>query len=233
MAGLVPAIHALAPASKTWMRGTSPRMTAEPIERNLALAPRREAVTMDPSSSGSGGSSGAGGGCRSAASVIRDGKGGGCKHDHDASGCPSVACGLLDRIGIVGTSAGCRESLLYRQDRADGRGLRHRRGLRHLLAADRALSCQDPGRDCHRRESARRRRAHRAQSPVHGAARRFANLALQRHRRGLRGAYRSTGCAFRPREVQLPGDGRRTARDSGWWGRILPSGRSGRRSMRG
>ena len=27
MAGLVPAIHALAPAGKTWMRGTSPRMT--------------------------------------------------------------------------------------------------------------------------------------------------------------------------------------------------------------
>jgi hypothetical protein len=35
MAGLVPAIHALASASKTWMRGTSPRMTAEPFERNL------------------------------------------------------------------------------------------------------------------------------------------------------------------------------------------------------
>jgi hypothetical protein len=27
MAGLVPAIHALAAAPKTWMRGTSPRMT--------------------------------------------------------------------------------------------------------------------------------------------------------------------------------------------------------------
>jgi hypothetical protein len=28
MAGLVPVIHAFATASKTWMRGTSPRMTA-------------------------------------------------------------------------------------------------------------------------------------------------------------------------------------------------------------
>jgi len=27
MAGLVPAIHALAAARKTWMRGSSPRMT--------------------------------------------------------------------------------------------------------------------------------------------------------------------------------------------------------------
>ncbi len=35
MAGLVPAIHALQHARKTWMRGTSPRMTAGKCERNL------------------------------------------------------------------------------------------------------------------------------------------------------------------------------------------------------
>jgi hypothetical protein len=33
MAGLVPAIHVLAAAGKTWMRGTSPRMTAQRLER--------------------------------------------------------------------------------------------------------------------------------------------------------------------------------------------------------
>ncbi len=35
MAGLVPAIHALQHAPKTWMRGTSPRMTMVKCDRNL------------------------------------------------------------------------------------------------------------------------------------------------------------------------------------------------------
>ncbi len=35
MAGLVPAIHALRHARKTWMRGTSPRMTVVKSERNM------------------------------------------------------------------------------------------------------------------------------------------------------------------------------------------------------
>jgi hypothetical protein len=34
MAGLVPAIHALPAAQKTWMRGMSPRMTVERLERD-------------------------------------------------------------------------------------------------------------------------------------------------------------------------------------------------------
>jgi hypothetical protein len=34
MAGLVPAIHALTAARKTRMRGTSPRMTVERLDRN-------------------------------------------------------------------------------------------------------------------------------------------------------------------------------------------------------
>ncbi len=34
MAGLVPAIHALRHARKTWMRGTSPRMAMVKCERN-------------------------------------------------------------------------------------------------------------------------------------------------------------------------------------------------------
>jgi hypothetical protein len=34
MAGLVPAIHVLPAAQKTWMRGTSPRMTVERLERD-------------------------------------------------------------------------------------------------------------------------------------------------------------------------------------------------------
>jgi hypothetical protein len=34
MAGLVPAIHVLPAAQKTWMRGTSPRMTVERLSAN-------------------------------------------------------------------------------------------------------------------------------------------------------------------------------------------------------
>jgi len=34
MAGLVPAIHVLPAAQKRWMRGTSPRMTVERIQRD-------------------------------------------------------------------------------------------------------------------------------------------------------------------------------------------------------
>ncbi len=62
-------------------------------------------------------------------------------------------------VGIAGAGAGRREGLLRRQDRADDRGLRHRRRLRHLLAHDRALSLQGAGDDRHRREPAGRRRA--------------------------------------------------------------------------
>ena len=35
MAGLVPAIHALAAAQKTWMPGTRPGMTAVQFDRNV------------------------------------------------------------------------------------------------------------------------------------------------------------------------------------------------------
>src|SRR2546423_13782980 len=37
MAGLVPAIHALAAAGKTWMRGTSPRMTGRQTRPGVKL----------------------------------------------------------------------------------------------------------------------------------------------------------------------------------------------------
>jgi hypothetical protein len=36
MRGLVPRIHVLAEASKTWMAGTSPAMTNERTEREVA-----------------------------------------------------------------------------------------------------------------------------------------------------------------------------------------------------
>jgi hypothetical protein len=45
MAGLVPAIHALAAARKTWMRGSSPRMTA--IQTN-GISSDRDNSTQRP-----------------------------------------------------------------------------------------------------------------------------------------------------------------------------------------
>src|SRR5262249_6812962 len=44
MAGLVPAIHALPVARKTWMPGTRPGMTEEPIQRNRKNALRARAA---------------------------------------------------------------------------------------------------------------------------------------------------------------------------------------------
>ena len=129
----------------------------------------------------------------------------------------ATSCGPVvgDRRGGVartGVCAGSREGVLRRQDRADDRRLRHRRRLRRVLAHDRALSRQDAGHDRHRREPARRRRAHRAQPPVHRDARRSADLAVERHQRRLRAAHRRPGRALRPRQVQLSRDRRRAAR---------------------
>src|SRR5262245_61687486 len=47
MAGLVPAIHVLAAAGKTWMRGTSPRMTKERVKYARASRPENLAMPYD------------------------------------------------------------------------------------------------------------------------------------------------------------------------------------------
>ena len=128
------------------------------------------------------------------------------------SGCPFVAGGLLDCIGIAGASAGRRESLLRRQDRADDRRLRRRRRLRCLLAADRALSRQDAGDDGDRRERARRRRPRCAEQALRRAARRPADFARPRHHGRRRATDGRSGRTLRPCQVHLPRDRRRAAR---------------------
>ena len=137
----------------------------------------------------------------------------------------------LDRIGIAGAGAGRREGVLRRQDRADDRRLRHRRRLRHLLADDRALSRQGAWA---RPSSSRTSPAPAGWSRSTGCTWRRPTACRSRSSNGTSAAFaqltEQIGRALRPRQVQLPGDGRRAARAlAGGAGFSHPGGPAGDR----